>query len=191
LIALAAWAGERWDAATARASRRRLRALGVVALLLGAVPSYGWLFTTPLYHLTDSEILRDLDPSNRVYGWRDLAARVDHWRAKLDRGRPFFMFDKEYQVPSILNFYCEGDPVAISLQTRTHRNQYYFLVDLESLKGNDAIAVLESRKDTYLRRMEKSFHNVKFLEAYPIMRGNVKLRTVYLYQCRHFRGWKY
>lgn len=79
-------------------------------LLLGGVPAYAWLFTEPLYHLTEWQRLRDFDPSNRVAGWRELAVRVDHWRKELDRGRPIFMFDKEYQVPSILNFYGEEIP---------------------------------------------------------------------------------
>lgn len=189
LIALAGYGIERWDASPNR--RRTYRALAVAALLIAAVPSYASMFTAPLYRLSDSPLLAKLDPTSRVWGWRDLAARVDHWREKLDRGRPIFIFDKEYQIPSLMHFYGEGNPRAFSLQTATHRNQYYFLVDLNEIRGHDAIAVLESVKDSYIRRMEKSFRSVEFLEEYVVMRGNVELHRVYLYHCRDFRKWKY
>lgn len=189
LVALAGYVNERWDVRPA--SRGRLRFAAAAALLLGALPVYLMLFSQPLYRLTGSETLARLDLSSKIWGFRDLAARVDHWREELDRGRPIFVFDKEYLNPSVLNFYCEGDLPAISLQTDTHRNQYYFIADLDSRKGHDAIAVLEDPDDSYIRRMEKAFWSVEFLEAYPIVRGGVELRRFHLYHCQYFRRWKY
>lgn len=190
LVGLAGYGLERWDGA--RGGARRLVGFSAASAVgLALAMGFGPLLFPLVYRFGDAESFQQYDPTVRVAGWKAMAERADYWRRKLKRDEEPFLFGSNYAVPSLLRFYGDGHPEAVSLETDPFENQFYFIDDLESLRGRNGILVSTRPRESYIRDLERAFASVKELEVYAVMRGSTELRRVYFYHARNFKGWTY
>lgn len=187
LAATAIWM-ERIRAERARGGAR-VRSLCYGSLGVGLLTSAG-IFVAPLLYPLGFSAHRPIDPTNRLYGWRELGARVTEHRDRVAaEGRPVFVASRIYQVTAQLAFNVEGRPHAYCFSRDAASNQYYFRNDFRRVVGQDAIYVCEQFEQ--YSRVDQSFESTELLDVVEIRRGGRAIRTYYVFLCRGFRGWYY
>jgi hypothetical protein len=141
--------------------RRWWTAAAIVGLLMTATIYAGLLYPIvgPLYstarnvslkihqHLPMIEPLEPFkskfDITNELYGWNEIAAKVEALRAQMPRPDKTFIFAHRFYTTSQLGVYLKADTVATSLYRRF--NQYRLWFSAEKYRGWDALFIDEDR----------------------------------------------
>ncbi|MDX2177760.1 MAG: glycosyltransferase family 39 protein [Candidatus Sumerlaeia bacterium] len=133
-----------------------------------------------------------LDPSNRLFGWEQVAARVQDLQAESKRqGVETFIAARKYQVGAQLQFHLRGHPESYIFTKRGPVNQYYFINDFDRVLGRDALIVLEKLGDEEREGIPNAFDSVEFIETVDILRRGLKVDEVHIYRGRGFKGWTF
>jgi hypothetical protein len=175
--------GTRW--------RRWWTAAAILGLLMSTTVHLGVLHPIigPLYSQARSVTLRlnqhipaikplepfraNLDITNELFGWEEIAARVEAIRAKMPRPEKTFIFAHRFYTTSQLGVYLQPDTVTTSL----HRSfsQYRLWFSPDDYKHWDGLFVDDDR---FSRPPEKYLHLFHRVDPDP-----VKIRV---YRNRHY-----
>ena len=82
------------------------------------------------------------DITDQVYGWKELAARVDEIR---NENPEIVLVARRYQIGSELMFYCKGQPEIYSLNYGSRGNQFDLWNDWTVLQGRTLLFVDERK----------------------------------------------
>ncbi|MFQ6069833.1 MAG: glycosyltransferase family 39 protein [Candidatus Aminicenantales bacterium] len=88
------------------------------------------------------------DPSNDLYGWKEIAIRVEKLRAMMPHPDKTFVFCHKFYMTSQLAVYLPSTTVATSLQHRF--NQYRLWFPAADYAGWDAVFVVDREKNHQL-----------------------------------------
>jgi 4-amino-4-deoxy-L-arabinose transferase-like glycosyltransferase len=156
--------------------RRWWTAAAIVGLLMTAVIYVGLLYpiVDPLYttarnvslkihqHLPMIKPLKPFkskfDITNELYGWNEIAARVEALRAQMPRPEKTFVFTHKFYTASQLGVYLKTDTVATTLYRRF--NQYRLWFSVENYRGWDALFIDEDRFEKGPTRYRPLFKRV-------------------------------
>jgi hypothetical protein len=116
--------------------------------------------------------------TERSYGWDQLSAAVRE--AKAEEGADFLLTNR-YETASQLAFALD-DKSVVSLGVK--REGYDYWVDWESLRGKDAIALIETRTD--VETWQKNFTSVTALGEITTRRFGYPINIFRLYVGRSF-----
>lgn len=123
-----------WLSALLNSARRAARGLILGGTIVGVVmvvvmhntawlmPVFGWLARgAPPWELTP---VARYDPAARLRGWSPIGVAVgDVLRAERAAGRDPFLVTDDYQLASLVAFYCPGEPVVYCLQAALGERQ--------------------------------------------------------------------
>lgn len=167
---------------------KRLRAIALGGLMLGAVPGYG-LFGTDFLHQFKLPNEGRFDPTNRLSEWEQFAEKIDEYRKVYEVEGPLFLSSKYYQETALMAFYLPDHPTTYCFEHRARKNQYYFLNDFSQVEGQNSLFVARREKD--LRRVERAFDSVSFVGELDLKRGQNTILEYDVYFCKNFHGWTY
>ncbi|BDI30698.1 hypothetical protein CCAX7_27490 [Capsulimonas corticalis] len=183
---LLAWAlTEAWDSG-ARGRRWAAAAVGLsvlisaVILMPNLIYAVGYRFPNP-----------SKDRTSELYGWRDMAARVQSERSAMG-GDPF-VFSVNYRMPSEMAFYLPGKPQTYSLFLKDRPNEYMFWENPDALKGRDAVYVEDTDDLNHLDDLKAVFTRVEPQPELLLYRdppyGRKPIRTIQIVRCYGFKGY--
>jgi hypothetical protein len=119
-------------------------------------------------------------------GWKELAARVEAERARIDG--PWFVLGCSYKPASELAYYLPGRPETYAQSAmREEGLQYRFWHDDGALLGREGIVVQDRREPGCLRRAELC-QPLEPLEPLEVRRGTRLVTTFDLWRCRFSAG---
>ncbi|MSU59048.1 MAG: phosphatase PAP2 family protein [Pedosphaera sp.] len=144
--------------------------------------------------LTSRPIPPNIDPLNRVRGWKETAAAVGVARAKLQaEGKPVFIIGGHYGITSLVSFYLpESHGVAASApfvfyySSARPENQFFFWPGYRDRKGQNAIYVMR-REMPVPEILTNEFESITPLPPLEVPSHDRPLHTLYLYECRNLR----
>lgn len=171
-------------------------ALGVNALLIGLAHDSERLY--PLFAGLNhrwpglSLTARQVDPTYRVHGWREVGQQVSEQLRGLPRDA--LILSQTYEWAAICAFYVEGQPKTYvagtyfaDLSRREPFNQYDFwpdrALDQPALVGRDAIYLGAMTED-----LRAAFDGVESLAPIRVSRSGLPVRQIDLWRCRGFHG---
>jgi 4-amino-4-deoxy-L-arabinose transferase-like glycosyltransferase len=184
-VAVAGWFQARTGAGVGGQSRRRLRRLLLVSLLLpalvipvGFAPEIvEWVGLRPPAFL-------DL-VSKRLRGWPELGQVVGEAMAKAPQ--PPFLASDRYQIASQLAFYVPGQPRVYNANFGRRMNQYDLWGGWESLLGRDGLFVMYGNPEPP-PQLRAAFLSVELLRTLAITHRGRRLQEFSLFYGREFRG---
>ena len=175
-----------WDSGGVRARRWTIAAVALSSLL-----SVVFLFPNLLYAVGVKVSNPSKDRTSELYGWPEMAARVDAERRAMG-GDPF-VFSVNYRMPSEMAFYLPGKPQTYSLFLRDRPNQYMFWEDPAALKGRDAVYLHDNLTLDHLNDLRAVFTRVEPQPALLLYRdppyGRKPIRTIQIVRCYGFKGY--
>ncbi len=125
-----------------RHSGRRFRALVQVCLgltlLLGTLTSV-FAYYPSVMHDAGIHIPPQRDPTNRLYGWKELGRQVSAILSTMPPGS--FVATHEYGLNAELAFYVAGHPQVYELPVMRRYSQYDLWNNFRAVKGKDAVYV--------------------------------------------------
>ena len=127
--------------------------------------------------------LEGRDITDQIYGWEELARRVDAELERSGRDRTVVM-GRSYQVASELEFYLPGEPRVYCANFAGRGNQYDVWQDFRTIEGFDVILV-DGRPDLS-GRFKRHFAACHELEPFHVLREGRVVRTYYLYRLQFF-----
>jgi hypothetical protein len=114
-------------------------------------PAYTWARDISLSLNRHFPAFRPLKPfetgydiSNDLFGWEEIAKRVEAVRAGMPRPQQTFVFCRRFFMTSQLGVYLSPDTVATSLHRKV--NQYHLWFSAEGHKGWDALFVVDHKR---------------------------------------------
>lgn len=136
--------------------------------------------------------LANVDPLERVRGWRTLGEAITHQRDMMGEDRTFILCD-DYQQTAEAAFYTRGQP-------RTYCAGPYFgkrlsqydmwpdrrLHDNPELLGKDAVYV--GKGGSLPKEVEAAFERTERLRPIPIIVAGVEVKSFKLWRCYGFKG---
>jgi hypothetical protein len=128
------------------------------------------------------------DITNELYGWSEIAARVERLRSQMPRPDKTFIFTHKFYTASQLGVFLKADTVATTLYRRF--NQYRLWFAPEKYRGWDALFIDEDRFEKGLQRYLPLFERV---DAEPtqikVYRNNHHLaRDIKVYRYYGYKG---
>jgi hypothetical protein len=115
-----------------------------------------------------------LDLTDQVYGWEELAARVDAEREK----RPdLVLMARRYQLAGELMFYCKGNPEIYVANWSSRGNQFDLWNDWDALAGRPVLYVDTQGKSG---KLWSHFAKAEPLPDFIRRRGDRDISTVHL-----------
>lgn len=131
------------------------------------------------------------DRTNELYGWREMAERVESVQNQLGGPGKCFVFGVNYRIPSELAFYLPGHPETYSLFLHDRANEYMFWEDERELVGKNAVFVNESAGPDHLADCRAVFAHVVVEPPVIIHRWPYKqpIRVIQIFACTDFKGY--
>lgn len=180
---LTSWAGQR------RASAWRAAGLAAFGVLFGLFLTAGVMIPGIRLGL-GIRIAPDKDQSNMLFGWRELAARVQQIRDQ-EKGRRLFLVGNGYQYCALLAFYLPDHPETHDLLMHNRLNMYTAYNErLKDHLGDDAIFIDDNESND--RDLRAVFERVEWEPPFEQWRRDVypmPIRTVHIARCRNYRLW--
>ncbi len=136
-------------------------------------------------HAVGIYIPPDRDPTNRLYGWKELGKNVSYELRDMPVGS--FVATGEYGLNAELAFYVKGHPQVYEIPVNRRLSQYDFWNNFRAVKGKDAVYV---GYGPIGRQTQKLFNNVVFAKELVIRTrhdGAVRF-TFYIYRCYGYKG---
>lgn len=168
-----------------------LRALVILACSFSFILSVGGLYPEVFYRAGMKFSHPKDDRTNELYGWKELADRVDAERSAMG-GNPF-VFGMNYRIPSELSFYMQGHPFVYSIYLGERTNEYMFWENAASLVGQNGVYVHDNDTPDHQDRLAKVFQRVEVQAPLLIYRdppyGRHPVRIIQIYRCYGFRGY--
>lgn len=180
---------------SAESCRKQVRLVAVVGLL-SLLPTI--LILSPMLRvMLGIRLPADTDISNTAYGWREIAARVQQVREKMQQegSTHVFIAGNGYQYPALLAFYLPDHPETEDMFIHNRLTMYAAYVEnlqnkvaRDGKPGQDAIYVNDNEvEDRYLR---EQFERVEWEPPLPIYRrpySSEPIRTVHIARCYGYR----
>jgi 4-amino-4-deoxy-L-arabinose transferase-like glycosyltransferase/membrane-associated phospholipid phosphatase len=148
-----------------------------IAFIITAVAYYPEVLNLPV----------NLDPTDRLTGWRELGAEVSTFYEQMSPKQPVFIFSDRYQISSQLAFYVRGHPVTYCINTGRRMNQYDLWPSFHTFIRYNAIFV--STGDVAVpEKVAAAFQKVekKVFTAYT--KKHAKIRDYSIFLCYDFKG---
>ena len=126
------------------------------------------------------------DPSNRLYGWRELG---EHLTAAREKYPNTFLCSLEYAMPAELSFYTAGHPQGYTLPVSWRRTQYDYW-NLNGETGRDALYVHNGDGEIDPRVLPL-FSSVTLIDRFTVYKTcgrGLPRRTFSIFLCRGFKG---
>ncbi len=166
--------------------------IGLAALISLAVYYPAPVYSTVLPIIAALHIKADptQDRLNELYGWRQMAARVQQERAAMG-GDPF-VFGVNYRMPSEAAFYLPGRPRTYSLFLHDRANEYLFWEDPARLQGRDAVFINDSPGPDHFNALRAVFRRVVPQPPLDVIRDppyKTPIRVIQVVRCYGFKGY--
>ncbi|HDH97337.1 MAG TPA: glycosyltransferase family 39 protein [Proteobacteria bacterium] len=156
--------------------RRAVRSLAKLAIAILALET-----ALAGLHIAHPIVGTSKDPTLQMWGWRELARRVESEAKACDAS---FVLVRKYQVASELMFYLD-EPLPVLCANYSGRgNQFDLWNDFRSVEGLNAVVVDTSKK---LQTLLMHFDSHDELEPQMLARGSIRIRTMRLICAKGFR----
>ena len=129
-----------------------------------------------------------MDISNDLFGWPDIAERVEAIRAQMPRPEKTFVFSRRFYKASQIGVYLQPDTVVTSLHRKL--DQYHLWFAAQEHTGWDALLVVEHRRHLKrARRYQPLFKKMDSqTETIQIFRRGRPAQHIEVYKYYGFRG---
>ena len=122
------------------------------------------------------------DITDQLYGWRELAAKVDEEKAAIG-GPGIRIIARKYQIASELYFYMKGQPRPLCANYSGRGNQFDIWNDFPEFEGGSAILVDDSDLSS---RFKTHFAGVKEIEPFRVIRDGRVIKEFRMWRCMGF-----
>ena len=120
--------------------------------------------------------------SRRVFGWELLASKLD---SAAKGANATFTLNNRHQIAGLMAYYTEGHMESYVLSNNRYR--YFFLPELESRVGENAVYVTEEERDMR-KSVSKLFERMEEAERFEIRRKGELIRKFVIYRCYNYKG---
>lgn len=149
---------------------------------------------SPWLQIAGLSIDPENDPTNELYGARDLGAAISR-HLDAEAGLPPFIFSDKYQVTALSAFYTRGRPRTFCMNPGGRRyNQYDLWGGWSDLVGRDGIFVTggdDAKATMYIQGMVAAgaFDRGELLETVRVYRGKTLVRTFTISSLHNYSGY--
>jgi len=161
---------------------KNLKRLTLFSLGLG-VFSIAILFFSDVLYFLPIKIPTNIDPSNRVKGWKQFGKEIDQRLKSIKSEKEIFLLSNMYQYCAEASFYTPGQPNINCYSSNPFRNEYYFWNDFKQLKGQDCLYF-----GPHKNKILEAFNSVEKLPSINIYRQGRLISAFDVYYCSDFKG---
>ncbi len=175
---------EKYDAAR-KIKRNLLKAGAVFTVAFGLAALVFACYPGVLRNRLGIDLPPRIDPSNRLYGWRELGDAVSQVLADMPAGT--FVSSKGYGKCAQLAFYVQGRPQIYAMPVERRHHQYDFWNDAIETIGRDAVFADRSPMSDAVKARFKKVVLARHLVIR--VKGSDLVRTqFYVYRCFEYKG---
>jgi len=184
-IAAAAWLSGSSRNAIPYRGTWAARSLFATALLTGFLVS-GIGYFPQSFASIGLALPHNIDPTNRLRGWKELGLQVSEIHYEMSRRRATFLFSDQYAIASEMMFYVPGHPKTYNIPLGRRMNQFDVWGGTEEALGWDAIFVTGMTGEPPPAIL-RSFESVQ--RDWPRHLATLdKKRSWSIFRCYGFRG---
>ena len=173
-----AWMIQGWSPTAGRGFLGATLAMALFASVIAHFPHA----LCGLYDLPPSS-----DPTNRLYGWRELGESVTRARVQAPNS---FICALDYAMPGEMSFYTAGHPQGYCLPVSWRRNQYDFW-NIDKERGRDAIYA-EMGDGEVQPEVRALFDSVTLADRIVVLKdcgAGLERKKFSVFVCRSFHGY--
>lgn len=170
----------------------KLRHWHIASLIVAAFLSAAVFILPTAAEKLKVDIDPNIDRTAEMYGWDQVARRVEAEYAAVGGPEKAFVFGVNYRIPSILTYYMPGHPTLYSLPLHERFNNYMFWDNANKKTGENAVFVNDGLSPT--EKLEDCREVFAKVEPQPPIlvrkrEDGPPIRTLQVFRCYNFKGY--
>ncbi|MEE9355132.1 MAG: glycosyltransferase family 39 protein [Methylococcaceae bacterium] len=187
IILVAGWINQKITLFNPKFSFRRLKS---IALYTGTT-LVAITYLLPFLSFWLPQKLNDMDPTNRLRQWQDLATQVDRIsKPKNKNAHQFILIDGHRDIVSELAFYLPDQPTIYHWQKNPRiESQYGLWPGLEQHIAGNGLVISMHPWDQLAQPLKSSFYDLQFLGEAVVLQHTKREKRLYIYQANRLLHW--